>query len=129
MWTYAHTFKLVWLCVHRSVGQRAIKGIARSAVVPCTGSVQLPGVLYTPATIQVRSTVVTLDTRQSTLHAVQIQGLHACVWTVLKVCQCCRSHMHEPLAAMQSLSTCCAQSTHAQAPLTIYSGAGSSKQA
>lgn len=81
MWTCGHACKLVWLCVRRSVGQHAIQGMARPAVVPCTRSVQLPGVLYTPATIQVRSMVVThgLGIRQSTFHEVQIQGLHACV--------------------------------------------------
>ena len=87
-WTYAHTFKLVWLCMRRSVGQHAIKGIARPAVVPHTRSVQLPGVLYTPTTIQVRSMVVTLGTTQST----QIQGLHACVHGLCSRCVSAASH-------------------------------------
>ncbi len=84
----------MWLCLHRFVGQRAIKGIARPAVVPCTRSVQLHGVLYTPATIQVRSMVVTLGTRQFTLHAVQIQGLHACVQRCVNAAvHTCMSHL------------------------------------
>jgi hypothetical protein len=123
-------FKLVWLCVHRSVGQRVIKGIARPAVIPCTRSVQLPAVLYTPANIQVRSMVVTLNRASHSPCSSDSGPVCICAWTLFNVCQCCLVHMHEPPATMQSLFTCCCvQSTHAQAPLTIYSGAGSSKQA
>ena len=122
MWAYAHTFKLVWVCMHRSVGQHAIKGTARPAVIPNTRSVQLPGVLYTPATIQVRSMGVTLGTRQST----QIQGLHACVHAlcsrfVSAAVHTCLSHLLQCRA--------CAQATPAQLPLTVYNDAGSSRRA